>query len=98
MRRERNRSRLMLETRMMHGSHNICCYVLSHGDANPVWFGTVKEAVTYISAENVGRGLPPVTRIVFTNLSLLCFDGQDRYCGMILGERGLIRTMFDHIT
>jgi hypothetical protein len=49
-------------------------------------FDTVEEAITYISAENVGRGLPPVTSAALTNLSLLCFV-QERYCGMIVGER-----------
>jgi len=61
-------------------------YVLYHGQAEPVWFDTVEEAITYISAENVGRGLPPVACVTPTNLSLLCFV-QDRYCGMILGKR-----------
>lgn len=72
---------------MMNDAHNYCLYVLYHGQTDPVWFDTVNEAITYISAENVGRGLSPVTRIVATNLALLCFGGQDRYCGMILGER-----------
>ena len=72
---------------MMNDAHNSYYYVLYHGQAEPVWFDTVEEAVTYISAENVGRGLSPVTRIVATSLALLCFGGQDRYCGMILGER-----------
>jgi len=61
-------------------------YVLYHGQAEPVWFDTVEEAITYISAENVWRGLPPVTCVTPTKLSLLCFV-QDRYCGMILGRR-----------
>jgi hypothetical protein len=64
-----------------------CFYVLYRGQTEPVWFDTVDEAITYISAENVGRGLSPVTRIVATNLAFLCFGGQDRYCGMILGAR-----------
>jgi hypothetical protein len=64
-----------------------CLYVLCRGQTEPVRFDTVHEAITYISAENVGQGLSPVTRIVATNFVLLCFGGQDRYCGMILGER-----------
>src|SRR5207249_2315591 len=71
---------------MMNDAHNYCCYVLYHGQTDPVWFDTVNEAITYISAENVGRGLSPVTRIVATNLAWLCFGGQDRYCGMISGS------------
>ena len=71
----------------MNDTHHYCCYVLYHGQAKPVWLDTVEEAITYISAENVGRGLAPVTRIVATNLALLCFGGQDSYCGMILGKR-----------
>lgn len=79
---------------MMNDSRDYCCYVLYHGQAEPVWFDTVTEAVTYISAENVGRDLPPVTRIAITNLALLCFDGQDRYCGMVLGgQRKMISKM-----
>jgi hypothetical protein len=58
-------------------AYNYCCYILYHGQAEPVWFDVVTEAVTYISAENAGRGLPPVTRIACTSLALLCFDGQD---------------------
>ncbi len=72
---------------MMNDAHHHCCYVLYNRQAEPVWFGTVDEAVCYISAENVGRGLAPVMRIAYTNLSLLCFDGLDRYCGMILSEQ-----------
>jgi len=72
---------------MMNDAHNYCLYVFYHGQTDPVWFDTVNEAITYISAENVGRGLSPVTRIVATSLALLCFGGQDRYCGMILCER-----------
>ena len=71
----------------MNDAHNYCLYVLYHGQTDPVWFDTVNEAITYISAENAGRGLSPVTHIVATSLALLCFGGQDRYCGMILGER-----------
>jgi hypothetical protein len=72
----------------MNDLRNYCCYVLYHDShAEPVWFDTVDEAVSYMSAENVGRGLSPVMRIAYTNVSLLCFDGQDRYCGMILGAR-----------
>lgn len=64
-------------------------YVLHRGQTEPVRFDKVHEAITYISAENVGQGLSPVTRIVATNFALLCFEGQDtyRYCGMILGAR-----------
>ena len=72
---------------MMNDASTYCLYVLYHGQTEPVWFDTVHEAITYISAENVGRGLSPVTRIVATNLALLCFGGQDRYCAMIVGER-----------
>src|SRR5437016_13374682 len=67
-------------TRRTRSSHLACeamFYVLYHGQAEPVWFDTVEEAITYISAENVGRGLPPVTCVTPTNLSLLCFV-QDR--------------------
>ena len=71
---------------MMNDAHNSYYYVLYHGQAEPVWFDTVEEAVTYISAENVGRGLSPVTCVTPTKLSLLCFV-RDRYCGMILGRR-----------
>ena len=80
---------------MMKDLRNYCCYVLYHGHAEPVWFGTVDEAVSYVSAENVGRGLSPVARIAYTNLSLLCFDGRDSYCGMIVGAR---RKMISTIT
>jgi hypothetical protein len=72
---------------MMNDSQNYCLYVLYRGQPEPVRFDTVNEAITYISAENVGQGLSPVTHIVATNLALLCFGGQDRYCAMILGER-----------
>jgi hypothetical protein len=72
---------------MMSNAHHHGCYVLYNRQAEPVWFDTVDEAVCYISAENVGRGLAPVTRLFYTNLSLLCFDCRDRYCGMILSEQ-----------
>ncbi len=70
----------------MNDEHNYNFYVLYHGQAEPVPFDTIEEAITYISAENVGRGLSPVTSAALTNVSLLCFV-QDRYCGMILGEQ-----------
>ena len=70
----------------MNDAHNGGYYVLYFGQAEPVWCDTVEEAMTYISAENVGRGLSPVTSVAPTNLSLLCFV-QGKYCGMILRER-----------
>jgi len=43
----------------MSDTRSFPCYVLYPGRNEPVWCDTVEEVITYISAENVGRGLPP---------------------------------------
>ncbi|HEX9284630.1 MAG TPA: hypothetical protein VF879_03080 [Nitrospirales bacterium] len=41
-------------------------WALYPGQDEPVWCDTLDEAITYMSAENIGRGLPP-----FTNLQII---------------------------
>lgn len=36
-------------------------WALYHGHTEPVWCDTLEEAITYMNAENIGRGLPPFT-------------------------------------
>ena len=33
------------------------------GQQEPIWCDTLEEALTYMNAENAGRGLPPFTSI-----------------------------------
>ncbi len=54
-------------------------FVLYPGQEEPVWCDTVNEALTYIVAENIGRGLPPFTYLQTVEIQDDEAEGDDQF-------------------
>jgi hypothetical protein len=54
------------------------CWVLYDGDDSPVGCDSIEEALNYVNAENIARGLPRVKRIqIVQNYSPLSPEPSD---------------------